>query len=46
MYYGFMEESDALSEPYYNEVIRHILVKLGYSDKEATEVLKSCFAFE
>jgi putative endopeptidase len=46
MYYGYMEESDALAEPYYNEVIRHILVKLGYSDEEATEVLKSCFVFE
>ena len=46
MYYGYMEESDAMAEPYYNEVIRHILVELGYSDEEATEVLKSCFAFE
>lgn len=46
MYYGYMEESDAMAEPYYNEVIRHILVDLGYSDEEATEVLKSCFAFE
>ncbi|MBQ9050790.1 MAG: M13 family metallopeptidase [Lachnospiraceae bacterium] len=46
MYYGYMEESDALDEPYYNVVIRHILVELGYSDEEATEVLKSCFAFE
>ena len=46
MYYGYMEESDALAEPYYDRVIRHILVGLGYSDNEATEVLKSCFAFE
>ena len=46
MYYGYMEESDALAEPYYNEVIHHILVELGYTDEEATEVLKSCFAFE
>ena len=46
MYYGYMEESDALAEPYYDRVIRHILVGLGYSYNEATEVLKSCSAFE
>lgn len=46
MYYGMMSEDDAMSEPYYDEVIRHILVDLGYSDEEATGVLKRCFAFE
>ena len=46
MYYGFMEESDAMAEPYYDRVIRHILVGLGYSDDEATEILKGCFRFE
>ena len=46
MYYGYMEESDALNEPYYNEVIHHILTELGYTDEEAMQVLKSCFAFE
>ena len=28
MYYGMMSEDDAMSEPYYDEVIRHILVDL------------------
>ena len=47
MYYGFMSESDVLNgQPYYFELIHHILVELGYSEEEATEVLKSCFAFE
>ena len=46
MYYGYMEENDALSEPYYTEVIHHILMELGYTADEATQVLKSCFAFE
>lgn len=46
MYYGQMDEEIALSEPYYDEVIRHILVDLGYSDSEATDILKGCFAFE
>ena len=46
MYYGMMSEEDAMSEPYYDEVIRHILIDLGYSDEEATEILKRCFAFE
>lgn len=46
MYYGFMEESDAMAEPYYDRVIRHILVGLGYSDDEATQILKGCFTFE
>lgn len=46
MYYGYMTEDDAMSEPYYDEVIRHILVKLGYTDEEATSILKGCFAFE
>lgn len=46
MYYGMMSEENALSEPYYDKVIRHILVELGYSDSEATEILKGCFAFE
>lgn len=46
MYYGMMSESDAMAEPYYDRVIRHILVKLGYTDSEATSILKGCFAFE
>ncbi len=46
MYYGLMTEEDALAEPYYDKVIRHILVDLGYSDEEATDILKRCFAFE
>ena len=46
MYYGFMEESDAMAEPYYDRVIRHILIGLGYSDDEATQILKGCFRFE
>ena len=46
MYYGMMDESDAMAEPYYDKVIRHILVELGYSDDEATSILKGCFAFE
>lgn len=46
MYYGMMTEEDALAEPYYDKVIRHILVDLGYSDEEATDILKRCFAFE
>ena len=46
MYYGFMEESDAMAEPYYDRVIRHILVGLGYSNDEATKILKGCFTFE
>ena len=46
MYYGMMNEEDALAEPYYDRVIRHILVELGYSDDEATDILKGCFAFE
>ena len=46
MYYGMMSESDAMSEPYYDSVIRHILVELGYTDSEATSILKGCFAFE
>ena len=46
MYYGYMEESDAMAEPYYDRVIRHILVGLGYSDDEATQILKGCFTFE
>lgn len=46
MYYGFMEESDAMAEPYYDRVIRHILVGLGYSNDEATQILKGCFRFE
>ena len=46
MYYGMMSESDAMAEPYYDQVIRHILVELGYTDSEATSILKGCFAFE
>ena len=46
MYYEMMEESDAMAEPYYDTVIRHILVEMGYTDDEATEILKGCFAFE
>lgn len=46
MYYEMMEESDAMAEPYYDTVIRHILVGIGYSDEEATDILKGCFAFE
>ena len=46
MYYEYMEESDAMAEPYYDRVIRHILVGLGYTDDEATKILKGCFAFE
>ena len=46
MYYGMMSESDAMEEPYYDQVIRHILVELGYTDSEATSILKGCFAFE
>ena len=46
MYYEMMTEEDAMSEPYYDEVIRHILIKLGYSDDEATDILRGCFAFE
>ena len=46
MYYGMMNEAEALSEPYYDEVIRHILVDLGYTDEQATDILLGCFAFE
>ena len=46
MYYEEMEESDAMAEPYYDRVIRHILVGMGYTDEEATNILKGCFAFE
>lgn len=46
MYYEMMEEDDAMAEPYYDEVIRHILVEMGYSNEEATSILKGCFAFE
>ena len=46
MYYEMMDVDDALAEPYYNVVIRHILTELGYSDEEATSILKGCFAFE
>ena len=46
MYYGMMTEADAMAEPYYDEVIRHILVELGFTDSEATDILKGCFAFE
>ena len=46
MYYGMMTEDDAMAEPYYDEVIRHILVEMGYTDEEATSILKRCFAFE
>ena len=46
MYYGMMDEDDAMAEPYYDVVIRHILVEMGYSNEEATSILKGCFAFE
>ena len=46
MYYGMMSEENAMAEPYYDEVIRHILMELGYSYNEATKILKGCFAFE
>lgn len=46
MYYGMMSEDDAMAEPYYNEVIRHILMELGYSYNEATSILEGCFRFE
>lgn len=45
-YYRMMTEDDMLSEPYYVVVIRHILVEMGYSDDEAMQILKGCFAFE
>ena len=46
MYYGMMNETEALAEPYYDEVIRHILIDLGYTDEQATDILMGCFAFE
>ena len=46
MYYGMMNETEALAEPYYDEVIRHILIDLGYTDEQATDILLGCFAFE
>ena len=46
MYYGLMTEDEAMAEPYYDEVIRHILMELGYTYDEATSVLEGCFRFE
>lgn len=46
MYYGMMTEDEAMAEPYYDEVIRHILMELGYTYDEATSVLEGCFRFE
>ena len=46
MYYGYMTMDDAMAEPYYDDVIRHILLDLGYTDDEATSILKGCFTFE
>ena len=34
MYYGLMTEDEAMAEPYYDEVIRHILMELGYTYDE------------
>lgn len=46
MYYQYMDVSDALNEPYYDEFIRYELTCMGYSDEEATEILEGCFSFE
>ena len=45
-YYRMMTEDDAMNEPYYDTVIRHLLVEIGYSYEEATKILKGCFTFE
>ncbi len=46
MYYQYMDYDDWQQEPYYNELGRHLLVKYGYTDEEASQALSNCFSFE
>lgn len=46
MYYRMMDYGDWKYEPYYSELGRFLLTKIGYTDSEAEQALDNCFSFE
>lgn len=45
-YYQQMSEEDVMEQPYYNEEGRYFLKQIGYSDREATDIIEGDFHFE
>ncbi|MGI5888432.1 MAG: M13 family metallopeptidase [Oscillospiraceae bacterium] len=46
MYYQQMSYSDYQNEPYYSEAAKYMVMRLGYTDSEAEEIIAGSFHFE